>query len=54
MNLLQGTCAAAIELINSVKAEVVECVVLVELTDLDWRSKVHVKTTSFIKVDESS
>lgn len=44
---------AAIELIKLAQAEVLECVVLVELTDLKWSEKVSCKTTSFIKLDSS-
>ena len=45
-----GTCAAAIELIRLLQGEVVECVMLVAL-NIDWKSKVAIKTTSFIKLD---
>lgn len=43
-----GSCSAAIELINKLGGQVIDCVVLVELP-LDWQKKVHTKLTSFIK-----
>ena len=46
-----GSCEAAIQLVNKLNAEVVECVMLVELAFLDYKKKVKAKTTSFIKFD---
>lgn len=43
-----GTMTAALKLVKSAKAEVVECVVLMELTDLQGRSKLDSKVKSFI------
>lgn len=46
-----GTCAAAIQLCEMLKAEVVECIMLIEFVNLNWRSKVKAKTSGFIKLD---
>ncbi|RNA25870.1 adenine phosphoribosyltransferase [Brachionus plicatilis] len=46
-----GSCMAAIELLKKVKAQIIECVILVELSDLNWKKNVSVPTTSFIKFD---
>lgn len=43
-----GTMSAALKLVRSAKAEVVECVVLMELTDLQGRTKLDAKVKSFI------
>lgn len=40
---------AAIELLKKIKADIIQCVILVELSDLDWRKNVSVPTKSFIK-----
>ncbi len=45
-----GTCAAAIELIKLLQGDVVECVMLIEL-NMDWKSKISTKLTSFVKLD---
>jgi adenine phosphoribosyltransferase len=49
-----GTCAAAVELLKKVEADIVEALFLVEFTDLPWKNKVHIKTKSFIAIDSSS
>lgn len=46
-----GSCMAAIELLKLIKAEIIECVILVELTDLNWQKNVSIPMTSFIKFD---
>lgn len=46
-----GSCKAAIELLKKIKADIIECVILVELSDLDWKKNVSVPTKSFIKFD---
>lgn len=43
-----GTMSAALKLVRSAQAEVVECVVLMELPDLQGRAKLDTKVKSFI------
>lgn len=47
-----GTMAAAIQLLKSVGAEVVECLVIMELTSLKGRNKIEVPIYSFLKYDD--
>lgn len=44
--------AAAIQLLKSVGAEVVECLVIMELTSLKGRNKIEVPIYSFLKYDD--
>ncbi|KZC11756.1 Adenine phosphoribosyltransferase [Dufourea novaeangliae] len=46
-----GTMAAAVELLQSTGAEVVECLVIIELNGLKGRDKLGVPTHSFIQYD---
>lgn len=46
-----GSCAAAIELVKKLDANVIECVMLVELTSLNWQSKIKANLTSFLKFE---
>lgn len=43
-----GTMSAALKLLRSAKVEVVECIVLMEITDLQGRAKLDAKVKSFI------
>lgn len=43
-----GTMSAAIKLVRSAHAEVIECVVLMELPDLQGRAKLDTTVKSFI------
>lgn len=49
--LLKGTMAAAVQLLKSVGADVVECLVIIELTSLKGRDKVEVPVYSFVQYD---
>ncbi|XP_050447173.1 adenine phosphoribosyltransferase [Cataglyphis hispanica] len=46
-----GTMAAAVHLIQSAGADVVECLVIMELTSLKGRDKIGVPVYSFVKYD---
>ncbi|EFN76926.1 adenine phosphoribosyltransferase [Harpegnathos saltator] len=46
-----GTMAAAVQLLKSVGADVVECLVIIELTTLKGRNKVGVPVYSFVQYD---
>ncbi|KOC68616.1 Adenine phosphoribosyltransferase [Habropoda laboriosa] len=46
-----GSMAAAVELVKSTEAEVVECLVIIELTGLKGREKLDVPVHSFIQYD---
>jgi len=49
--LFKGTMAAAVQLVKSIGAEVIECIVIMELTLLKGRDKVDVPVHSFIQYD---
>lgn len=49
--LFKGTMTAAVQLIQSAGADVIECLVIMELTSLKGRDKVGVPVYSFIKYD---
>ncbi|XP_029043401.1 adenine phosphoribosyltransferase isoform X1 [Osmia bicornis bicornis] len=46
-----GSMTAAVELVKSAEAEVIECLVIIELTNLNGRDKVGVPVHSFIQYD---
>lgn len=47
-----GSMSAAVQLLKSVAADVVECLVIIELTSLKGRDKVGVPIHSFLKYDD--
>ncbi|XP_003708263.2 adenine phosphoribosyltransferase [Megachile rotundata] len=46
-----GSMEAAIKLVKSAEAEVIECLVIIELTNLNGRAKVDVPVHSFVQYD---
>lgn len=46
-----GSMEAAIKLVKSAEAEIVECLVIIELTSLNGRAKVDVPVHSFVQYD---
>lgn len=49
--LFKGTMSCAVQLLQSAGADVVECLVIMELTSLKGREKVGVPVYSFVKYD---
>lgn len=49
--LFKGTMAAAVQLIKSTGADIIECLVIMEVTSLKGRDKIGVPVYSFIKYD---
>lgn len=50
-NIFKGSMATAVQLVKSVGADVIECLVIMELTLLNGRDKVGVPVHSFIQYD---
>lgn len=50
--MFEGSMSAAVQLLKSVAADVVECLVIIELTSLKGRDKVGVPIHSFLKYDD--
>ena len=48
-SFVAGTMSAACKLIDAVKVETVECIVIIELADLQGRKNVPQKLHSFVK-----
>lgn len=49
--LFKGTMAAAVQLVKSAGADVIECLVIMELISLKGRDKIRVPVYSFIEYD---
>lgn len=49
--LFKGSMAAAVQLLKSVGADVIECLVIMELTSLKGRDKIGVPVHSFVQYD---
>jgi adenine phosphoribosyltransferase len=50
--LLKGTMAAAIQLLKSVGADIIECLVIIELTSLKGRNKLDVPCYSLVQFND--
>lgn len=50
--LLEGSMAAAVQLLKSAGADVIECLVIMELTSLKGRNKLGVPLHSFVQFDK--